>query len=58
MNLKSLDTEQIKDYIQGEQEKGHSIREIVKEVAEERKDVTILCHEPKVAKQQILEVLK
>ncbi len=58
MNLKNLKTEQIKNYLRGEQEKGRSLKEIVKEVAEERQDVTILSHESKVAKQQILEVLK
>ena len=58
MNLKSLKTEQIKDYIRDEQEKGRSLKEIVKEVVEERQDVTILSHESKAAKQQILEVLK
>lgn len=58
MNLKNLMTEQIKDYIRDEQEKGRSLREIVKEVAEVRQDVTILSHESKAAKQQILEVLK
>ncbi len=58
MNLKNLKTEQIKDYIQDEQKKGRSINEIVKEVVEERNDVTILSPEPAIAKQQILKVLK
>lgn len=58
MNLKNLKTEQIKDYIQDEQKKGRSINEIVKEVVEERNDVTVLSPEPAIAKQQILKVLK
>lgn len=58
MNLKNLKTEQIKDYIQDEQKKGRSINEIVKEVVEERNDVTILSPEPAIAKQQMLKVLK
>ena len=58
MNLKNLKTEQIKDYIQEEQKKGRSINEIVKEVVEERNDVTILSPEPAIAKQQMLKVLK
>ena len=58
MNLMNLKTEQIKDYIRSEREKGRSLNEIVKEVAEVRQDVTILCHESEVAKQQILEVLR
>lgn len=58
MNLRNLKTEQIKDYIRDEQKKGRSLKEIVKEVVEERQDVTILSHESEAAKQQIIEVLK
>lgn len=58
MNLSELKIEQIKDYIQVEKEKGRSMAEIVKEVAEVRNDVTILSHDSKVARQQILSVLK
>ena len=57
MNLKDLKTEQIKDYIRTEQEKGRSMREIVKEVADTRKDCTILSHNSELAKQQIVEAL-
>lgn len=58
MNLSELKTEKIKDYIQAEKAKGRSMKEIVKEVAEVRNDVTILSHDSKVARQQILSVLK
>lgn len=58
MNLKELKTEQIKDYIQAEKEKGRSLREIVEEVAEARNDVTILSHDLQTGNQQILEALK
>lgn len=57
MNLKDLKTEQIKDYIRTEQEKGRSMREIVKEVANARKDCTVLSHNSELAKQQIVEAL-
>jgi hypothetical protein len=57
MNLKTLKTEEIKDYIRAEREKGRPIQEIVREVADARDDFTILSHDSKVSKQQILEAL-
>lgn len=57
MNLKNLETEQIKNDIRSEREKGRSMREIVKEVADARDDFTILSHNHVLAKQQIIEVL-
>lgn len=58
MNLETLKTEEIKDYILAEQAKGRSMREIVKEVAAARDDFTILSHNSDIAKQQMLDVLK
>lgn len=58
MNLEKLEIEQIKDYIQGEREKGRSMKEIVEEVAGVRDDVTILSHDSKIGRQQILSALK
>ena len=57
MNLKDLKTEQIRDYIRAEREKGRSMQEIVKEVADVRDDFTILSHNSKIAEQQIIEAL-
>lgn len=57
MNLKSLKTEEIRDYIRAEREKGRSMRELVKEVADARNDFTILSHDPQIAEQQIIEAL-
>jgi hypothetical protein len=57
MNLKNLKTEQIKNYIRIERDKGRSMRQIVKEVADARDDFTILSHDCELAKRQILEVL-
>ena len=58
MNLETLKTEEIKDYIQAEQAKGRSMREIVKEVAAARDDFTILSYNSETAKQQMLDVLQ
>lgn len=60
MNLKSLKTEQIKDYIQAELKKGRSMPEIVKEVADTRNDFTILSvnDSPEVAHQKIVNALE
>lgn len=58
MNLKDLKTEQIRDYIRFEREKGRSMQEIVKEVADARDDFTILSHDSKIADQQIIEALR
>lgn len=57
MNLKDLKTEQIRDYIRSEREKGRSMQEIVREVADARDDFTILSHDSKIAEQQIIEAL-
>lgn len=57
MNLKNLETEQIKHGIRSEREKGRSMREIVKEVADARDDFTIVSYNRVLAKQQIIEVL-
>ena len=57
MNLKDLKTEQIRDYIRYEREKGRSMQEIVREVADARDDFTILSHDSKIAEQQIIEAL-
>lgn len=57
MNLKNLEIEQIRDYIRVEREKGRSMKEIVKEVAASRNDVTILSHDLKTGRQQILSAL-
>lgn len=57
MNLKDLKTEQIRDYIRYEREKGRSMQEIVREVADVRDDFTILSHDSKIAEQQIIEAL-
>lgn len=58
MNLKALQTDEIKDYILAEQAKGRSMKEIVKEVAAVRDDFTILSHSSDIAKQQLLDVLQ
>lgn len=58
MNLKEIDIDQIQDYIQQEKDKGRSMKEIVKELAEIRSDVTILSHDPVISKQQILAALE
>lgn len=58
MNLKNLEIEQIRDYIRAEREKGRSMKEIVKEVATVRNDVTILSLDLKIGRQQILSVLR
>ncbi len=57
MNSKNLKTEQIRDYIRTEREKGRSMQEIVKEVADARNDCTILSYDSQIAKQQILAAL-
>ena len=57
MNLKDLKTEQIRDYIRSEREKGRSMQDIVREVADARDDFTILSHDSKIAEQQIIEAL-
>lgn len=58
MNLETLQTEEIKGYIQAEQAKGRSMREIVKEIAAARDDFTVLSHNSEIAQQQILDVLQ
>lgn len=58
MNLKNIKTEEIKDYIQQEKTKGRSVADIIKEIIAVRKDVTLLSHDPTVAEQQTLKVLK
>lgn len=58
MNLKDLKTEEIKYYIQAEKEKGRDMREIIKEVAANRNDFTILSHDPEISKRQIIESVK
>lgn len=58
MNLKNLEIEQIRDYIRSERDKGRSMKEIVKEVADVRDDVTILSLDSKIGTQQILSALK
>lgn len=60
MNLESLKTEEIKDYIRAELKKGRSMPEIVREVAENRNDFTILSvHDsPDVTDQKIVDALK
>lgn len=57
MNLKDLEIEEIRGYIQAERKKGRYMREIVKELAEVRNDCIILSHDPKIADQQIIEAL-
>ncbi len=58
MNLKQLDTEQVKDYIRYEREKGRSMREILEEVVKVRSDVTLLSNNSEIAEQQILSALE
>ena len=58
MDLENLELEEIRDYIQAEREKGRSMKEIVKEVATVRDDVTILSHDLNIGRQQILSALK
>ncbi|MBE9077442.1 hypothetical protein IQ241_09050 [Romeria aff. gracilis LEGE 07310] len=57
MNLKTLKTEEVKQYIRAEREKGRSMSEIVQEIAAVREDFTILSHNPEVAERQMLEAL-
>lgn len=57
MNIKSLKIEQIRDYVRTELDKGRSMREIVKEVADARDDCTILSYDSEIAKQQIIAAL-
>lgn len=57
MDLKSLKIEEIRGYIRSEREKGRSMREIVKELADNRDDVTILSHDPQISEQQVIEAL-
>lgn len=57
MNIKNLKTEQIRSYIRTEREKGRSMQEIVKEIADARDDCTILSYDLQIAKQQILAAL-
>lgn len=57
MNLKNLKIEEIRSYIQSERNKGRSMHEIVKEIAEVRNDCTILSHDPQIADKQIMETL-
>ena len=57
MNVKTLKREEIRGYIQAERQKGRSMREIVKELADNRDDVTILSHDPKISEQQVIEAL-
>ncbi len=58
MNLKEIEFDQIEEYIQQEKAKGRSMKDIVKELAEVRSDVTILSYDPVIGKQQILAALK
>ncbi|MBV9385293.1 MAG: hypothetical protein JOZ78_02580 [Chroococcidiopsidaceae cyanobacterium CP_BM_ER_R8_30] len=58
MNLKDLKTEDIKNYIQAEREKGRDMREIVKEVAANRDDFTILSHDLEISERQVIESVK
>ena len=58
MNLKDLEIEQIRDYIRSERDKGRFMKEIVEEVASVRDDVTILSHDSKTGRQQILSALR
>lgn len=58
MNPKEIEFDQIEDYIRQEKEKGRSIKEIVKELAVVRSDVTVLSHNAEVAERQIIEALK
>ena len=58
MNLKDIKTEEIKDYIQQEKDKGRSVKDIVKEILEVRNDVTLLSHNPIIGNQQIIDSLK
>ncbi len=57
MNVKTLKTEEIRGYIQAERQKGRSMREIVKELADNRDDFIILSHDLKVSEQQVIEAL-
>ena len=57
MNVKTLKTEEIRGYIQAERQKGRSMREIVKELADNRDDFTILSHDPIISEQQVIEAL-
>ncbi len=58
MNLKDIKTEEIKDYIQQEKDKGRSVKDIVKEILKVRSDVTLLSHDPIIGNQQIIDSLK
>lgn len=58
MNLKDLEMEEIKGYIRAERNKGRSMREIVQEVALARDDVTILSHNARVARQQLVDSIE
>ena len=57
MNVKTLKREEIRGYIQAERQKGRSMREIVKELADNRDDFIILSHDLKVSEQQVIEAL-
>ena len=57
MELKTLKIEELRGYIRAEREKGRSMREIVKELADNRDDVTILSHDPKISERQVIEAL-
>jgi hypothetical protein len=52
-----LKREEIRGYIQAERQKGRSMREIVKELADNRDDFTILSHDPQISEQQMIEAL-
>ena len=57
MNVKTLKREEIRGYIQAERQKGRSMREIVKELADNRDYFTILSHDPQISEQQMIEAL-
>lgn len=58
MDLKDIKIEEIRGYIQAERQKGRAMREIVKELADNRDDFTILSHDPIIGHQQIIDSLK
>lgn len=58
MSLEDIEIGEIKNYIQQEEAKGRSIKDILKEIVAVRRDVTVLSHNPITGRQQILESLK
>ncbi|MBV8885763.1 MAG: DUF29 domain-containing protein [Chroococcidiopsidaceae cyanobacterium CP_BM_RX_35] len=58
MNVKEISADKVMDYVRQEQAKGREMKDIVKELVENRDDVILLSRDPEIVEQQLREIVE